>query len=60
VAPVDRANAVPPPAKPARQNWYPWAAAARAGTRIVSSCALALRKVCRAGFAGRGTASALW
>src|SRR5206468_11023517 len=31
----------------------------RAGTRVVSSCALALRKVCRAGFAGRGTAWAL-
>jgi len=29
------------------------------GTRVVSSYALMLRKVCRAGFAGRGTPSAL-
>ena len=48
---VDRAQAVPRPAKPARQTLRPWAASVR---RIADasphSDAVMLRKVCRAGF----------
>src|SRR5437879_12717305 len=55
---VDRVQVVPRPAKPARQTLRPWAAGLRRG-HVVSGHALALRKVCRAGFAGRGTPWAL-
>ena len=60
---VERAEAVPRPAKPARQNVGALEAlgqfACSCHGRAVSSRALPLRKVCRAGFAGRGTPSAL-
>ena len=51
---VDRPQAVPPPAKPARQTLTPWAAGARrAAVRRLT--VTRSRQVCRAGFAGRGT-----
>jgi len=52
---VHKTNVMPQPAKPARHN------VASSGHRVatrrggaVQTCALTLRKVCRAGFAGRG------
>src|SRR5207249_6428031 len=46
--------------KPARQTLRPWAATVRcAANGSPQSDALRLRQVCRAGFAGRGTPSAL-
>src|SRR5207249_7632695 len=46
--------------KPARQTLRPWAATVRhAANGSPHSDALTLRKVCRAGSAGRGTPSAL-
>jgi len=60
VASVDPAEVVPRPAKPARQNWRARAVGLRApGTRRLR-LRFTPRKVCRAGFAGRGTPSALW
>src|SRR5882724_4227042 len=51
VASVDRAQAVPRPAKPARQTLMPWAATMRrAADASPHSDALTLRQVCRAGF----------
>ena len=55
---VDEANVMPPPAKPARHNAACWDT--RLATRrrdTLPTRALELGKVCRAGFAGRGTTS---